>query len=193
MDETKTAATDAVNRDPKRGRRGGPRLEPPEMREPSEGFTAVGVVLKPHGVRGEMRVRGFSDEAPHLQRGRWVWLGGERRRIRASRFDREAWLLSLTGVDTREQAESVRGQLLEVPDAEVQRADEESYFVHELVGLRVVTVEGEELGVVKEVLQPGANDVYVVEGPEGEVLLPAVGEVVERIDVGEGVMVVRWE
>jgi 16S rRNA processing protein RimM len=162
------------------------------MREPREGFTAVGVVLKPHGVRGEMRVRGFSEEAPHLQRGRWVWLGSERRRIRACRFDREAWLLSLTGVDTREQAESVRGELLEVPDAEVERADEESYFVHELVGLRVVTVEGEELGVVKEVLQPGANDVYVVEGPEGEVLLPAVGEVVERIDVGEGVMVVVW-
>ncbi|MEX0783613.1 MAG: PRC-barrel domain-containing protein, partial [Dehalococcoidia bacterium] len=61
----------------------------------------------------------------------------------------------------------------------------------ELIGLRVVTVEGRELGVLKDVLQPGANDVYVVEGPEGELLLPAIGEVVVRIDVGEGVAVVR--
>jgi 16S rRNA processing protein RimM len=55
----------------------------------------------------------------------------------------------------------------------------------------VVTTEGRELGVLREVLQPGANDVYVVEGPDGEVLLPAIAEVVERVDVAEGVMVVR--
>jgi 16S rRNA processing protein RimM len=101
------------------------------------------------------------------------------------------WLLSLSGVDSREEGEALRGALLEVPDAEVERADEESYFLHELVGLRVVTVEGRELGVLREVLQPGANDVYVVEGPEGEVLLPAIGEVVERVDVAGGVVVVR--
>jgi 16S rRNA processing protein RimM len=138
-----------------------------------------------------MRVRGFSAEAPHLQRGRWVWVEGKRRRVRASRWDREAWLLSLSGVESREGAEALRGALLEVRDAEVEREDEESYFVHELVGLRVVTTEGRELGVLREVLQPGANDVYVVAGPDGEVLLPAIAEVVERVDVAEGVMVVR--
>jgi 16S rRNA processing protein RimM len=167
-------------------------VEPEPVREPREGFTAVGQVIKAHGVRGEMRVRGFSVEAPHLQRGRWVWVEGERRRVRASRWDRDAWLLGLTGVESREAAEGLRGVLLEVPDAEVEREDEESYFVHELVGLRVMDVEGRELGVLREVLQPGANDVYVVEGPEGEVLLPAIGAVVERVDVAGGVVVVAW-
>ncbi|MEX0784994.1 MAG: ribosome maturation factor RimM, partial [Dehalococcoidia bacterium] len=121
-----------------RGRRGGRRIEPEPVREPREGFTAVGQVVKAHGVRGEVRVRGFSVEAPHLQQGRWVWMEGERKRIRSSRFDRGVWLLALSGVNTREEAEALRGVLLEVPDAEVERADEESYFVHELIGLRVV-------------------------------------------------------
>jgi 16S rRNA processing protein RimM len=174
-----------------RGRRGGRRVEPVPVREPREGFTAVGVVVKAHGVRGEVRVRGFSVEAPHLQRGRWVWVEGLRRRVRGSRWDRDMWLLSLSGVDSREEAEALRGALLEVPDAEVEREDEESYFLHELIGLRVVTVDRRELGVLKEVLQPGANDVYVVESPEGELLLPAIGEVVERVDVAGGVVVVR--
>ncbi len=167
----------------------GEQQAPP--REPREGFTAVGVVVKAHGLRGEVRVRGFSVEAPHLQAGRWVHLEGKRKRVRASRWDRDVWLLSLSGVGTREEAEALRGSLLEVADAEVERVDEASYFVHELVGLRVVTVEGVELGVLREVLQPGANDVYVVEGPEGELLLPAIGEVVERVDVAGGVVVVR--
>ena len=136
-------------------------------------------------------MRAFSAEAPHLQRGRWAWLAGVRRRVTASRWDRDAWLLGLTGVTAREQAEALRGELLEVPDVEVERADEESYFLHELIGLRVATAEGEELGVLKDVLQPGANDVYVVATPAGELLLPAIADVVERIDVAAGVMVVR--
>ena len=153
----------------------------------------MGVVIKPHGVRGEVRVKAFSPSALSLQEGRWVWLAGERRRIRRSRYDRDAWIVELSGLEVREEAERLRGELLEVPDAEVEREDEESYFVHELVGLRVVTVEGEEMGTLREVLQPGANDVYVVEGPRGELLLPAIGDVGERIDVEGGVMVVRWE
>jgi ribosomal 30S subunit maturation factor RimM len=98
-----------------------------------------------------VRVKAFSPVALNLQLGRWVWLGDERRRVQRSRYDRDAWIIELSGVEAREVAEGLRGELLEVPDKDVVREDEESYFVHELVGLRVVTVEGEELGVVREV------------------------------------------
>jgi len=80
----------------------------------------------------------------------------------------------------------LRGELLEAPDAEVERDDDESFFIHELIGLRVVTTTGQDLGRITEVLQSGAADVYVVRGGAGEVLIPAIASVIERIDVGNG-------
>lgn len=88
----------------------------------------------------------------------------------------------------RAVVEGLRGELLEIPDSEVLRDDDESYFVHEIIGLRVVTKDGRELGRVVDLMQPGANDVYVVEGPEGEILVPAIAEVIDEIDTGRGVL-----
>lgn len=132
----------------------------------------------------------FSPDAPNVQRGRWVTIRGERHRIIASREDRGAWLVLISGFADRTAADGLRGALLEVPDKDVRRTDSDSYFVHELIGLRVLTSGGEELGDLVEVLQPGANDVYVVKGPRGEILVPAIEDVIDRIDVKERVMVI---
>lgn len=86
--------------------------------------------------------------------------------------------------------EDTRGELLETPDREVLRDDDESFFVHELIGLRVVTESGDELGTLSEVLQSGAADVYVIRGPAGELLLPAIADVVKSIDVAAGTITV---
>ncbi len=159
--------------------------------EPREGYTAVGRVVRAHGLRGEVRVHAFAAGAPNLQRGRRIEVGGVRMTVLAARPDREAWLIALDGFRDRAGAEGVRGLLLEVADSEVARADSDSYFVHELVGLRVVTAEGRLLGRLVEVLQPGGNDVYVVRGEgDEEILVPATGEVVSKIDLAGGEMVV---
>ncbi len=95
--------------------------------------------------------------------------------------------MKLSGIGDRTVVERLRGELLEAADNDVLRDDDESYFVHELVGLRVVvTATGEELGTVADVLQTGANDVYVVNGPRGEVLVPAIAGVIDAIDVSGG-------
>jgi 16S rRNA processing protein RimM len=171
-----------------------PRLHPALQEfprdEPREGFTAVGRVLKPHGTRGEVRVRPFTPDAPNLQAGKRVYLDGEARQVLRARYDKETWILELEGLTTRAEVEGARGRLLETPDADVQRDDADSYFLHELVGLRVVTADGRELGRVVEVMQPGANDVYVVRGEAGEVLIPAIGEVVQAIDLPVGIMTI---
>jgi 16S rRNA processing protein RimM len=114
-----------------------------------------------------------------------------RRVVLRARKDREAWILKLEGLDDRTEVESMRGELLETPDREVLRDDDESYFVHELIGLRVLTDAGAELGNITDVLQSGAADVYVVRAAVGETLLPAIGEVIERIDLVSGTMTVR--
>jgi 16S rRNA processing protein RimM len=139
---------------------------------------------------GEMRVQAFAPGAPNLQPGRSVYLAGARHSVRRAREDRGQWILQVEGIETREAAAELRGTLIEALDSEVERDDPESYFLHELVGLEVVTAEGERLGRITEVMQPGGNDVYVVEGPRGELLIPAIGDVVASIDVPTGLMTI---
>lgn len=170
-------------RDPERTGQGWPE-------EPREGFTAVGRVVRAHALGGELRVHPFAASGVNLQAGRAVYLDGVRRRVQRSRADRDVWIMKLQGIGSRTEAEPYRGALIEVPDAEVRRESDDSFFVHELIGLRVITGEGRELGRVVEVLQPGANDVYVVKGELGEILVPAIGEVIDRVDVREGVIVI---
>ncbi len=173
---------------------GRPRPQPrprPEPREPREGYTAVGRVLRPHALKGELRVSAFSPSALNLQRGRPVYLAGVRRIVEQARFDRDAWILKLSGLSSRNDVEGFRSELVEAADNDVLRDDDESYFVHELVGLRVVTEEGRELGRLTEVLDTGATDVYVVGEGRNAVLLPAIAEVVRSIDLAAGLLVVR--
>jgi 16S rRNA processing protein RimM len=144
--------------------------------------------LRPHALRGEIRVLAYSPTARNLQRGRPVYLAGVRRVIERSRADHDQWILKLNGIGSRNDVEPLRGELLEAADNDVLRDDDESYFVHELIGLRVVTTTGRELGSISEVLQTGANDVYVVKGERGETLVPVIGEVIEEIDVSGGLV-----
>lgn len=160
------------------------------MPEPREGYTAVGRVLRAHGLTGELRVEAFAEGAPNLQPGRRCWVAGVPLRVLRLRPNGDTWILESDRIRSRTMADLFKEQLVEVPDDEIQRSSADSYFLHELIGLRVVTAEGEELGEIAEVLQPGANDVYVVRGPRGEVLVPAIGDVVAEIDLPVGVMVI---
>lgn len=135
-----------------------------------------------------MRVLVYSPTARNIQRGRPVYIAGIRRTIERARPDQDQWILKVSGIGERSVVEGLRGELLEAADSDVLRDDDESFFVHELIGLRVVTTSGEELGSISEVIQTGANDVYVVKGSAREVLVPAIAEVIEHIDVSGGVV-----
>lgn len=158
--------------------------------EPREGFTAVGLVLRPHGLRGEIRVLPFSPNARNIQRGRPVYAGGQRRIVLRARPDRDAWILALEGLTDRATAERLRSTLIETPDAEVLRDDSDSYFVHELIGLRVVTIDGHDVGILRDVMTTGSNDVWIAQQGEREVLIPAIAEVIDRVDLDQGVVVI---
>ena len=158
------------------------------MTEPRPGFTAVGVVRRAHGVRGELRVDTFSLLAPNLQGGCVVYVRGEPHRVLGSRRSGDSWLVTLDGVASRAAADGLKGELLEAADASLRRDDPESYFVYELVGLRVVTDDGRDVGAIAEVLTTTANDVYVVRGEGAEVLIPAIGEVVREVDLAGGMV-----
>ncbi len=158
-------------------------------------FVAIGRIVQPHGVRGEVSVEVLTDFPERFETIEVVYLGSpseaEARQVKTSRWHQDRILLSFEGCEDRTAAEELRGLLVQVPIEETMPLPEGEYYAHDLIGLDVLTVEGESLGRVKDILFTGANEVYVVVGPRGQILLPAIADVVERIDLSAGQMVVR--
>jgi 16S rRNA processing protein RimM len=151
---------------------------------------SVGRIVAAHGLRGELKVEPLTDFPERFQRGVVLWLEGRPRSIEGARWQKDAVLLKLAGIDTREQAERLRGKELLLPEPGPLPAGEGVYYQHDVIGLRVETVKGEALGSVADILSTGANDVYVVRGERGELLLPAVEDVVREVDLVAGRLVV---
>lgn len=159
---------------------------------------AIGEITAPQGVRGEVRVQPFTDHPERFASLRQVWLG-EPRNVRVTveqaRPHKGFWLVKLSGVDDRNQAETLRGVRLEVEPEDRAPLKPDEFYVDDLIGLPVITVEGRQLGRLEEVLQTGANDVWVVRGDPArgevrEVLLPALRDVVRQVDLAAGRLVV---
>jgi 16S rRNA processing protein RimM len=161
--------------------------------EADPGWIAVGQVLGIYGSRGDLRVRPFSRDPQRFRELRRVHVGEAHHpaAIIHHRAHGDGLVLRLDTVRTRDDAHALIGAYLYVPEHEAVRLPEGEYFVHQIVGLRVVTTAGEALGSVKEVLATGSNDVYVVEGERGEVLVPATKEVLRQVDLGSGTLVVE--
>ncbi|HVX30213.1 MAG TPA: ribosome maturation factor RimM [Nitrolancea sp.] len=155
---------------------------------------AIGVIVAPHGTRGEVRMQIWTHFPEHLVDLRSVYLGDEERprRLRHVGASRGHATLSIQGVSDRSAAEELRGTVVRIAREQAVPLDEDEFYHFELIGLKVETEAGEPLGTVTEIIETGANDVYVVKDAEGnEVLIPALKEVVPVIDLDAGKMIVR--
>jgi len=112
-------------------------------------------------------------------------------RVVGARRHRDAILLRFEGVPDRDGAEAFRGQLVYIRRRDAVPLEEGEYYFHQLENIRVVTDEGEELGQLVNFIETGANDVYIVHGPRGELLLPAIPEVILHVDVAAHIMTVH--
>ncbi|GAB4530593.1 MAG: ribosome maturation factor RimM [Anaerolineae bacterium] len=158
-------------------------------------FLAIGRIIRPHGLRGEVAVEVWTDFPERFDSIQVVYLGDSQQadlwQVAACRWHKDRVLLTLRGCEDRASAESLRGLLVQIPIEEAMSLPEDEYYPHQLVGLDVVTVEGEDLGRISEVIFTNANEVYVVVGPRGQLLLPAIADVIEQIDLDNGRMTVR--
>ena len=93
---------------------------------------------------------------------------------------------NIQGIEDRNAAERLRGELVYIDRAHAVELDEDSTFICDLIGLHGLTDDGRDLGALKDVMQPGGNDVYVFKGPLGEVLVPALRSVVTKVDLEAG-------
>jgi 16S rRNA processing protein RimM len=159
---------------------------------PEPDFFVVGRVLRAWGIRGDLKIAPFTDRPEDFTHYRSVVVGPQRKRydVKSFRPYQGNWLLHLVGVESRTAAEALHGQEILIEAAQRPKQAGE-FYAREVIGLTVRTIDGEELGEVTEILVTGANDVYVVKGPRGEILLPARVEVIKGIDVEAGVMTVE--
>ena len=118
-----------------------------------------------------------------LDAGRSVTVAGSERTIERSSDHGRFVRIKLTGIEQREEAQQLRGTYLQIGTADVPPAAEGEYYRFQLLGLAVHSADGGELGIVIDILSTVENDVYVVRGPLGEVLIPAVDDVVQQVDI----------
>lgn len=152
-----------------------------------ENQIVIGKITGAHGVRGELKMAIFLDDFDFLRDVKTLVL--ERRslhevKVKRIRIHKNRAILLLEGINDRNTAEQWRGYQVILPFALLPPLEEDEYYVGEIVGLDVKSIEGEWLGQVREVIFTGANEVYVVEGgPKGEILLPAIKSVIDSIDL----------
>ena len=154
----------------------------------------IGRITRPHGVRGEVKVEVRTDVPERFTWLDVVLVGDDElipMQVERARLHQNSVILKLEGCDSRDQADTLRGQYLQVAMKDAIPLAEGEFFLFQLIGLEVVTAKGEKLGHLKEVLETGANDVLIVAGAAGELLLPDIPQVVETIDLKAGKIVVN--
>ena len=169
----------------------------PEAKQSAPSYLAVGRIIAPHGIRGEVKVEVLTDFPERFKPGFHAFLGvgsedpaARPVKIVAVRPHKGGLLVKLDIVPDRTAAELVRDRYLLIPEAEAMPLGDHENYLHDLIGLQVATTDGRLLGTLTEVLFTKANDVYVLSGPEGEMLLPAIRDVVLQVDVPARRMVV---
>ena len=153
----------------------------------------VGQVAGPYGVDGAVKVIPLTDFEDRFDPGAHLVLDGRDRNVQWSREGHPGLVVKLEGIDNRTMAELVRGRYLEVPDEDVRSLEPGRFYHRQVVGLAVETSSGHRLGVVEEILERPANDVWVSREGSVEHLIPATKDAVLSVDLSTGrVVVADW-
>jgi 16S rRNA processing protein RimM len=151
----------------------------------------VGYILAPWGIRGEVKVEVVTDFPERFAPRKVVYLNARPLEIESCRPHKQHLVVKLATIDSIEDAEKLRGQALTIPSSELSRLPEGQYYTFQLIGLDVLTTEGQYLGQVTDIMATASNDVYIVEGKRGEILIPAIEDVVKSIDLEKGKIIIE--
>ncbi|MBQ8123622.1 MAG: 16S rRNA processing protein RimM [Ruminococcus sp.] len=155
-------------------------------------YLEAGKIVTTHGIRGEVKIMPYTDSPELLAEFDRLFLGKEHKEviISRSRVFKTTVIAKIEGIDTPEEAEKLRNKMLYMHRDDLE-LDEDTYFVADLIGLEVKDADtGAVYGKIADVMQTGANDVYVIKG-EREYLVPAIADVVVSTDIDGGVMTIR--
>ena len=162
-----------------------------------EDFFPIGRVIRPHGVRGKIKIDYFGEDPGQFHLYPRVFIKDGTGRLQSYEVIEATpqpprLILQLKGIETPEEVQALAGREIFIGREFLPDLPEGEYYWFEIVGMEVETEEGRHIGRIKEILPTRANDVYVVRGEKKEIFLPAVEGVIRSIDRGRKVMKVAW-
>lgn len=158
-----------------------------------EDLLQVGVITNTHGVRGEVKVFPTTDDSNRFKKLKQIIMDTGKEQIELEitqvKFFKNLVILKFKGIDNINDVEKYKGNGLFVTRKDAIKCSKDEYFIADLIGIKAVTEDGKEIGEIVEVLQTGANDVYIIKRPgKKELLLPAIKECILNVDMNERVM-----
>lgn len=156
-------------------------------------FLEAGKIVTTHGIRGEVKIMPYTDTPELLAEFDRLFIGKDRKEliIEHSRVFKNMVIAKIEGVDTPEDAEKLRNKMLFMHRDDLE-LDDDTYFIQDLIGMEVRDADsGFVYGKIDDVMQTGANDVYVIKGSDREYLVPAIADVIVSTDINSDIMTIR--
>ena len=156
-------------------------------------FLEAGKIVTTHGIRGEVKIMPYTDSPELLAEFDRLFIGKEHTEviIERSRVFKNTVIAKIEGIDTPEAAEKLRNKVLYMHRDDLE-LDDDTYFIQDLIGIEVRDADTDKVyGKIIDVMQTGANDVYVIKGDDREYLVPAIADVVVSTDIDGNIMTIR--
>jgi 16S rRNA processing protein RimM len=154
-------------------------------------YFIIGKIISPHGNKGKVKVEITTDFPERFSKSSIVYLNKQPITIENVEWYRGNVIVKLNTVNGIKDAEEVRGQFLEIHQDQLYQLPEDSYYHYQLIGLKVRTIDGDILGEIIEILPGSSNDNYVVNGDRGDILIPAVEDIVKSVKLEEGILIIE--
>ena len=154
-------------------------------------FITIGKIVAPSGVGGKLKVEVDTDFPQRFAASATVYINRQPMTIDRTEWHGNKAIIKLDTVDSIEDAEKLRGELLEIQHSQLSPLPEGQYYHFQIIGLKVWTTGGELLGNITDIMALPANDNYIVSGASGEILIPAIEDVVKAVDLEKGCLIVE--
>ena len=161
------------------------------MKSSEPEFITIGQILAPWGIKGKLKVKVVTDFPQRFSPASKVYVNQQPMTIDRAEWHKGNAIIKLNAIDSVDAAQKLKGQPIEIHRSQLKPLPEGQYYHFQLIGLEVWTTQGELLGTVTEILTAESNDNYVVRGTRGEILIPAIEDVVKSIDLDEGRIVIE--
>ncbi len=153
-----------------------------------EEYLEIGQIVNTFGIKGQVKVVPFTDDITQFDTLKQIYIEKRKNlelfKIEKTNYHKNMIILKLKGIDTPEQAESLRNCYIKINRKDARKLPEGTYFIVDLIGLDVYTDEEKFLGTLEDIYNAGSSDIYVVRTSEGkQILLPAIKDVIKKVDI----------
>ena len=154
-------------------------------------FITIGKILSSWGTEGKLRVQVETDFPERFTPSSEVYIARQPATISSVEWRRGQVIIKISTVNSISDAEKLRGQLVEIHSNQLQALPDGQYYHFQLIGLEVKTTLGESVGEITDIITMSSNDTYVVRGNSGEILVPAIEDVVKSVDLDKGCLIIE--